>query len=141
VVLWLHGAILQLHLAPLKLLLGSIAWDVDESSSCGGYLGALGFGVCGTKFDVYGPLFIVLLGPTHRGCGVLRFLSINRTLIRLRLEDLEGNELRVCYDMETEFLTGLRQKPYLELGREVRLGRVTARATGLIHFPYPGRSG
>jgi hypothetical protein len=28
-----------------------------------------------------------LLGPTHRGCKVLRFLSINRTLIRLRLED------------------------------------------------------
>jgi hypothetical protein len=86
-VLRLRGAALQLRLAPLKLLLGSIASDVDESSSCGGYLRALGFGACGTKFDEYGPLFIGLLGPTRRGCGVLRFLSINRTLIRLRLED------------------------------------------------------
>jgi hypothetical protein len=69
------------------LLLGSIASDVDESSSCGGYLRALGFGACRIKFDEYGPLFIGLLGPTRRGDGVLRFLSINRTLIRLRLED------------------------------------------------------
>jgi hypothetical protein len=87
VVLQLQGAALQLHLAPLKLLLGTIASNVDESSSRGGYLRALGFGACGTKFDEYGPLFIGLLGPTHRGCGVLIFLSINRTLIRLRLED------------------------------------------------------
>jgi hypothetical protein len=86
-VLWLRGAALQLCLAPLKLLLGSIALDVDESSSCGGYLHALGFGACGTKFDEYGPLFIGLLGPTHRGHEVLHFLSINRTLIRLSLED------------------------------------------------------
>jgi hypothetical protein len=86
-VLRLRGAALHLRLAPLKLLLGSIASDVDESSSCGGYLRALGFGACGTKFDEYGPLFIGLLGPTRRGCRVLRFLSINRTLIRLRLED------------------------------------------------------
>jgi hypothetical protein len=68
-------------------LLGSIASDVDESSSCGGYLRALGFGACRIKFNEYGPLFIGLLGPTRRGDGVLRFLSINRTLIRLRLED------------------------------------------------------
>jgi hypothetical protein len=86
-VLRLQGAALQLHLAPLKLLLGSIALDVDELNSCGGYLRALGFEACGTKFDEYRPLFIGLLGPTRRGCGVLRFLSINRTLIRLRLED------------------------------------------------------
>jgi hypothetical protein len=70
-VLWLRGAALPLHLAPLKLLLGSIASNVNESSSCGGYLHALGFGACGTKFDEYGPLFIGLLGPTRRGCGVL----------------------------------------------------------------------
>jgi hypothetical protein len=76
-VLWLRGAALQLHLAPLKLLLGSIASDVDESSSCGGYLRALGFGACGTKFNEYRPLFIWLLGLTHRGSGVLLFLSIN----------------------------------------------------------------
>jgi hypothetical protein len=47
----------------------------------------LGFGACGTKFDKYGPLFIGLLGLTHRGDGVLYFLSINRTLIQLCLED------------------------------------------------------
>jgi hypothetical protein len=47
----------------------------------------LGFGACRTKFDEYGPLFIGLLGPTRRGDEVLRFLSINRTIIRLHLED------------------------------------------------------
>jgi hypothetical protein len=46
-VLQLRGAALQLCLAPLKLLLGSIALDIDESSSCGGYLRARGFGVAG----------------------------------------------------------------------------------------------
>jgi hypothetical protein len=61
--------------------------DVDESSSCGVYLHALGFGTCGIEFDEYGPLFIGFLSPTHRGDKVLYFLSINRTLIRLRLED------------------------------------------------------
>jgi hypothetical protein len=71
VVLWLRGAALQLCLAPLKLLLGSIASNIDESSSCGGYLHGIGFGACETKFDKYGPLFIGLLGPTHRGDGVL----------------------------------------------------------------------
>jgi hypothetical protein len=86
-VLLLRGAALQLRLAPLKLLLGSIASDVDESSSCGGDLRALGCGACGTKFDEYRLLFIGLLGPAHRGDGVLYFLSINRTLIRLHLED------------------------------------------------------
>jgi hypothetical protein len=85
-VLRLRGAALQLHLAPLKLLLGSIASDFDESSLCGNYLRALGFGACGTKFDKYEPLFIGLLGPTHRD-GFLHFLSINQTLIQLRLED------------------------------------------------------
>jgi hypothetical protein len=62
----LRGAALQLCLAPLKLLLGSIASDVDESSSCGGYLHALEFEACGIKFDEYEPL-----GPTRRGDGVL----------------------------------------------------------------------
>jgi hypothetical protein len=47
----------------------------------------LWFGACGTKFDEYGPLFIGLLGPTRRGDEGLHFLFINRTLIRLRLED------------------------------------------------------
>jgi hypothetical protein len=70
-VLRLREAALQLRLAPLKLLLGSIASDVDESSLSDGYLHALGFGACRTNFDEYGPLFIGLLGPTRRGCGVL----------------------------------------------------------------------
>jgi hypothetical protein len=69
----------------------------------------LGFGACGTKFDEYGPLFIGLLGPIHRGDGVLHFLSMNRTLIRLRFgRFLEEDELQVGYDMETKFPTGLR---------------------------------
>jgi hypothetical protein len=86
-VLQLWGAALQFCLALLKLLLGSIASEVDESSLCGGYLCALGFGACGAKFDEYGPLFIGLLGPTRRGDRVLHLLSINQTLIRLCLQD------------------------------------------------------
>jgi hypothetical protein len=116
-VLRLRELALQLRLAPLKLLLGSIALDVDESSSSGGCFHALGFGVCGTKPDEYGPLFIGLLGPTRRGCGVLRFLSINQTLIRLRF--LEGDELRVCYDTKTEFpfgLTRVKENTLSEIG-------------------------
>jgi hypothetical protein len=77
--LWLQGAALKLHLDPLKLLLGSIALDGGESSSCGSYLRAVGFGACGMKFDEYGLLFIGFLVPSHRGCGVLHFLSTNRT--------------------------------------------------------------
>jgi hypothetical protein len=87
VVLQLWGAALQLRLAPLKLLLGSIASDVDESSSCSGYLRALGFGACRAKFNDYGPLFIWLFGPTRRGDEVLRFLYTNQTLTRLCLGD------------------------------------------------------
>jgi hypothetical protein len=71
VVLRLRGVALQLHLAPLKLILGSIASDIDESSSCSGYLPVLGFGAYRRKFDEYRPLFIGLLGLTRRGCGVL----------------------------------------------------------------------
>jgi hypothetical protein len=77
VVLRLQGAALQLCLAPLKLLLGSIASDIDESSLCGGYLCALGYGACGTKFDEYRPLFMGLLGPSQRGDGVQHFVFIN----------------------------------------------------------------
>jgi hypothetical protein len=82
-----RGAALQLLLAPLKLLLASIASGINESSSCGGYLRALGFGVCGTKFDEYGQLFIGLLGPTRRRDGILRFLYTNQTLTQLCLGD------------------------------------------------------
>jgi hypothetical protein len=81
---------------------------------------------------------------------------------------LEGDELRVGYDMETEFpagltrvkaktLSGIRSGswvrsgpgrvtrlslfPYLGAIGLAGLGRITARVTGLRHFPYPGRSG
>jgi hypothetical protein len=84
-VLRLQGAALQLHFAALMLLHGSMASYVDESSSCGGYLCALGFGACGTKFNEYVPLFIGLLSPTRRGDEVLRFLYTNQTLTRLCL--------------------------------------------------------
>jgi hypothetical protein len=70
-VLQLREAALQLRLAPIKLLLGSIASDVDDSSSSGGYLHVLWFGACRMKSDEYGPLFIGILGPTRRGDGVL----------------------------------------------------------------------
>jgi hypothetical protein len=86
-VLWLWRAALQLRLAPLKLLLGSIASYVDESSSCGSYLHVVGLGACRKKFDEYKPLFIGLLSPTRRGDGVQWFLYTNQTLTRLCLGD------------------------------------------------------
>jgi hypothetical protein len=52
---------------------------------------------------------------------------------------LEGDELRVCYDTETEFPTGLAWVKAETLSRAVGLaglGRVTSRVTGLRHFPY-----
>jgi hypothetical protein len=52
-VLRLRGVALQLRLAPLKLLLRSIASGIDESNLCGSYLRALGFEACRTKFDEY----------------------------------------------------------------------------------------
>jgi hypothetical protein len=128
-VLRLRGAALQLRLVPLKLLLGSIASGVDESSSCGSYLHALGFGAYMTKFNEYMLLFIGLLGPTRRGCRVLFFLSINRTLIRLRLEDFwKGINFGFVMIRKLNSRPGshrLRKIPYSELGREVGLGRVT----------------
>jgi hypothetical protein len=45
---------------PLMLLRTSIASDGGESSLYGGYLCALGFGSCGTKFDEHGVLYIWL---------------------------------------------------------------------------------
>jgi hypothetical protein len=85
--LWLQEAALKLHLDPLKLILGSIDLDGGESGLCGSYLRALGFGASGMKFDEYGPLFIGLLVPTHRGCRVLYFLSTNQTQTRLCSND------------------------------------------------------
>jgi hypothetical protein len=73
---------------------------------------------CGQKFDEYVPLFIGVLGPTHRGDGVLHFLSINWTLIRLHLEDFwKGMNLGLVTVWKLNFtagLTQLRKIPYPE---------------------------
>jgi hypothetical protein len=62
------------------------------------------------KFDEYGPQFIAVLGPTRRGDGVLHFLSINQTLIQLRLEDFwKGMNFRLVTVWKLNFLAGLTQ--------------------------------
>jgi hypothetical protein len=70
------------------------------------------------KFDEYGMLFIGVLGPNRKGDGVLHFLSINRTLIRLRLEDFwKGMNLGLVMVWKPNFLAGLtrlRKIPYPE---------------------------
>jgi hypothetical protein len=70
----LQEVALELQLDLLKLLLGPISSDGGESSSRNGYLRALGFGACGTKFNEHGPLFIGLLVLTRRGRGLLLVL-------------------------------------------------------------------
>jgi hypothetical protein len=95
----LQEVVLKLHRDPLKLLLGLIALDDNEMSSHGGFPHALGFGVCGSKFDKHGPLFIGLLVLSRRGCGVLSFLSLNQNQTRLRWKDLERGRNRVRFDM------------------------------------------
>jgi hypothetical protein len=72
---------------PHLLLHASISLNGDELNSHGRKPLAARVWCCGQKFDEHGPLFIGVLGPTRRGDGVLHFLSINRTLIRLCLED------------------------------------------------------
>jgi hypothetical protein len=53
------------------------------------------------------PLFIGLLVWTHRGLRVLQLLSINRTLIRLHLEDLwQGNKLGLVTIQEPNYRSG-----------------------------------
>jgi hypothetical protein len=70
------------------------------------------------KFDQYGPLFIGVLGPSRRGYGVLHFLSINQTLIWLRLEDFwKGMNFGLVMVWIPNFparLTRLRKIPYPE---------------------------
>jgi hypothetical protein len=51
---------------------------------------------------------------------------------------LEGDELRVCYDTNTEFPAGLARVKAETISRSGRVSRVTAWVTGLRHFPYPG---
>jgi hypothetical protein len=56
------------------------------------------------KIHTMGCAIYRVLGPTHRGDGVLHFLSINQTLIQLRLEDSwKGMNLGWC-----ELATGRR---------------------------------
>jgi hypothetical protein len=77
----------QTHDVPLLLLRASISPGSEElNSHCNKSLAASVL-CCRRKFDEYGLLFIWVLGPTRRGEGGLHFLSINRTLIRLRSED------------------------------------------------------
>jgi hypothetical protein len=66
------------------LLHGSIAMGDDELSSHGDLLRALGFGLCGSKFDEHEPLFIGLLVLARRGYRVLSFLSLNWNRTQLR---------------------------------------------------------
>jgi hypothetical protein len=72
---------------PLLLLHAWISLGGDELNSHDKKSLAARVWCCGQKFDEYGPLLIGVLGPTHRGDRVLNFLSINRTLIQLCLED------------------------------------------------------
>jgi hypothetical protein len=51
---------------------------------------------------------------------------------------LEGDELWVCYNTDTEFLARLAHVKAETLSKS---GRVTSWVTGLRHFPYPGAIG
>jgi hypothetical protein len=72
-------------------------------SSHGGFLRALGFGACESKFIEHEPLFIGLLVLTRRGHEYLSFLSLNRNQIRLRWEDFGKGKI----EFVTIQLTGL----------------------------------
>jgi hypothetical protein len=54
---------------------------------------------------------------------------------------LEGDELRICYDSETEFPAELARVKEETLSRSSRVSRVRAWVTGLRHFSYPGATG
>jgi hypothetical protein len=78
------------------------------------------------KSNEYGSLFIGVLGLTRRGDGVLHFLSINQTLIRLRLEDFwKGMSFGLVTVRKPNFLAGLtqlRKIPYPESVQRVWSG-------------------
>jgi hypothetical protein len=61
---------------PLLLLRASISLAGDELNSHHKKPLVARVWCCRQKFDEHGLLFIGLLGPTHRGDGVLHFLSI-----------------------------------------------------------------
>jgi hypothetical protein len=50
---------------------------------------------------------------------------------------LEGDELQVCYDTDTEFPAGLARVKTETLSESGRVSRVMAWVIGLRHFPYP----
>jgi hypothetical protein len=70
------------------------------------------------KSDEYRQLFIGVLGPTQRGDEVLNFISINQTLIWLRLEDFwKGMNFGLVTVWKLNFPAGftrLRKIPYPE---------------------------
>jgi hypothetical protein len=78
------------------------------------------------KFDEYEPLFIGILSSTRRGDRVLHFLSINQTLIRLRLEDFwKGMNFGLVTVWKPNFpigLTRLTKIPFPESIRRVWSG-------------------
>jgi hypothetical protein len=81
--------------------------NCGERRWIGGARRWLGFGSCISKFKEDRPLFVGILVWTRRGLGVLQFLSINRTLIQLRLEDFwKGNELRLVTIRKPNFRKG-----------------------------------
>jgi hypothetical protein len=102
---------------PLFLLRASISPGGDELNTHDKKPLAARVWCCGQKFSEHGPLFIGVLGPTRRGDRVLHFLSINRTLIPLCLEDfLEGMNFGLVSVWKPNFparLTQLWKIPYL----------------------------
>jgi hypothetical protein len=96
------------------------------------------------KFDEYVPLFIGVLGPTRGGDEVLLFLSINRTLIWLRLEDFwKGMNFGLVTVWKPNFpagLTRLRKISYPELVRRACSGLhwVTTRVSRVKAFSLSG---
>jgi hypothetical protein len=104
------------------------SFNCGERRWIGGARRWLGFGSCRSKFGENRPLFKRLLVWTCTWLEVLKFLSINQTLIWLRLKDFwKGNELEMVTIRKSNSrlgLHGLRKKPYPKLGREVGLGRV-----------------
>jgi hypothetical protein len=102
---------------PLFLLRASISPGGDELNTHDKKPLAARVWCCRQKFSEHGPLFIGVLGPTRRGDRVLHFLSINRTLIPLCLEDfLEGMNFGLVSVWKPNFPAGLTQLwkiPYL----------------------------
>jgi hypothetical protein len=92
---------------PLLLLRASISPGGDGLNSHGNKSLAARVWCCEQKFDKYRPLFIGVLGPTRREDRDLHFLSINRSLIWLRLEDFwKGMNFRMVIVWKPNFRPG-----------------------------------